>query len=217
MKHLALSLLVLFAGCAHYPPKPPPTPPVRATQSLTAPVTRGDVDILPGGAGRIDDCLAMFQIVNPTNQPRYGGNGRLNPKQACTDGDPICDADGAKNGVCVFRVGLCLVMYDPQLPMCRIDPFGAVVGLSVDAPGPRDTDKLRRAGHDALTHAALEAFAGTLDADGKTVRLTPRRTPACTALVPISVTPKRPMAIRMTPYFAKGHDVGGHSMELRCR
>src|SRR4051812_8454895 len=29
-------------------------------------------------------------------------------KAACTDGDPLCDADGAVNGSCTFRFGACV-------------------------------------------------------------------------------------------------------------
>jgi len=40
---------------------------------------------------------------------------------ACTDGDPLCDADGTADGSCTFSVRLCLDAVDPPLPRCHAD------------------------------------------------------------------------------------------------
>jgi len=39
----------------------------------------------------------------------------------CIDGDPTCDADGAVDGTCTFRVRLCLDAVDPATPRCQAD------------------------------------------------------------------------------------------------
>jgi len=37
----------------------------------------------------------------------------------CHDGDPSCDGDAAVNGSCLFRLGLCMNVADPDFPGCR--------------------------------------------------------------------------------------------------
>lgn len=60
--------------------------------------------LVRGGGNRSTDCIAVFDAP--------GANKPAPPKVArnvdCTDGDPSCDADGARNGICVFDLQVCL-------------------------------------------------------------------------------------------------------------
>src|SRR5437870_5133344 len=67
-----------------------------------------------GGSNDATDCFAEFDGVTAT----FGST------LACTDGDPICDADGQKNGACTFRVRLCLDEADD--PACTPDTLTSV-------------------------------------------------------------------------------------------
>lgn len=60
--------------------------------------------VVGGGGGRAIDCVSVF--VAP------GANSPAPPRPPrhvdCVDGDPACDADGARNARCEFEIGLCV-------------------------------------------------------------------------------------------------------------
>ena len=72
-------------------------------------------DLIPGGGKLASDCVAEWRVDNPLNAPAVDNRGFPSPKQTCTDGDPTCDADGAADGVCTFRVALCFNAADDRL------------------------------------------------------------------------------------------------------
>ncbi len=109
--------LALFAGVAH----------------------AADGPFMPfaGGGAPATDCLLVTEIV---------GVAAAHDAR-CTDGDPACDADGAANGTCVFRLRLCTNA--AGAPACRPDvvtrvdaqaggPFGALARTAADLAMPSD-------------------------------------------------------------------------------
>jgi hypothetical protein len=79
--------------------------------------------LIPGGGKPATDCMLELAVDNMFNVPGLDRKGLPNRTQTCTDGDPTCDADGAADGACAFRVGFCLNMPDERLekdgvPLC---------------------------------------------------------------------------------------------------
>src|SRR5262249_7016470 len=68
-----------------------------------------------GGGPRREDCWAAFDGVESKGASRI---------VTCTDGDPRCDAGGAKDGVCRFRVRACVDV--PGVPTCSPAPIQAL-------------------------------------------------------------------------------------------
>ena len=67
-----------------------------------------------GGGPKNTDCLVELYasgIGFPAGNKVFKGT-------TCADGDP-CDADGVRNGSCLFRPMICLNQSDPVLPKCR--------------------------------------------------------------------------------------------------
>jgi Carbamoyltransferase C-terminus len=72
-------------------------------------------DLIPGQGTHATDCVAEWFVDNPQNVPFLDRKGRVNFKQTCRDGDALCDSDGAANGQCVFRAGVCVNVMDDRL------------------------------------------------------------------------------------------------------
>ncbi|HEY2385350.1 MAG TPA: hypothetical protein VGK30_00195 [Candidatus Binatia bacterium] len=114
--------------------------------------------LIPGSGPRTNDCVAEWAVVNPHNQPALGSDGLPSIVQSCVDGDPSCDADGAVNGECAFRVAICFNVTDPSIPEC----FSST-GLSkytLEIPRPESTPA--RNPTRAANAAALVAAFGQL-------------------------------------------------------
>jgi hypothetical protein len=60
--------------------------------------------IVRGGGARRTDCLVVFDAPGAAAPGATGEPRRID----CIDGDPRCDADGERNGRCVFDLRLCL-------------------------------------------------------------------------------------------------------------
>jgi hypothetical protein len=71
--------------------------------------------LIPGKGSLKTDCVNEFVVVNPFNRPPLDNKGLVNFKQTCTDGDVACDADGAADGKCTFRIGMCFNITDDRL------------------------------------------------------------------------------------------------------
>ena len=60
--------------------------------------------VVGGGGSKTSDCVAVFDAA--------GANSPTPPKAPrnidCVDGDPSCDADGVRNGRCVFNLTICI-------------------------------------------------------------------------------------------------------------
>src|SRR6185369_4432438 len=71
--------------------------------------------------------------------------------QTCVDGDPSCDADGAADGRCSFRVAVCLLSPDPDLPSCTV-PL-AIEKFEIESPRASSIDPEEQANMLALMDA----------------------------------------------------------------
>jgi len=105
-------------------------PLTRRVQMLSSTFTSADEDkslhrftpidqLTPGKGSPKSECL----------QEAYGLQ-LVDGPVTCTDGAP-CDADGSVDDACVFPLGFCLNVDDPQLPACATD--SAVTAFSVAA------------------------------------------------------------------------------------
>ncbi len=81
-----------------------------------------------GGGTNSSDCKLEW-LVSPAQAPDQ--KGRLMNKAECRDGAP-CDGDGTADGVCTFRVSLCINNHDPRMlskagvPVCDPDEVVSV-------------------------------------------------------------------------------------------
>ncbi len=67
-----------------------------------------------GGNSKKTDCLVEIQ----TNGVGFPGGSAVFKGATCPDGD-VCDADGVRNGSCLFTPMVCLNAADPALPKCK--------------------------------------------------------------------------------------------------
>jgi hypothetical protein len=77
-----------------------------------------------GGGSRRTDCMMLVDVEGVRGQPR-------SKSARCTDGDIGCDSDGIANGVCTFRVRLCLGEVPVPAP-CQADVITGCALLSTD-------------------------------------------------------------------------------------
>jgi cysteine-rich repeat protein len=154
------------AGTSTPPPTETPTPgePATPTPSPTPGCPSGIVDageqcdlgddvagdgcdplcrfeqLVPGGGTQTTDCIAEWAVINPFNSPALGTDDLPSFKQNCVDGDPSCDADGAADDRCTFRVAICLQNADPNLPTCTAPPGTAKFVLTSPRPNSSEAD-----------------------------------------------------------------------------
>jgi hypothetical protein len=106
-----------------------------------------------GGGSRRTDCL--LELLT-TGRPSFNRRGtKLGAAVWCADGDPVCDLDAGRDGVCTFGVALCLGSTDPRLPVCAPFPVRGVEVLAPSAAGGAAPDQRRNV-------QALEAAARML-------------------------------------------------------
>jgi len=141
--------------------------------------------LVPGGGKVATDCRAEWQVVNATNTPFLDKAGFPSRTQACTDGDPACDADRTADGTCTFRVGVCLDQVDPKLLVCTATGSS---GYQVRKPVPTSKDPIDKANALALVNA-LTALGGTATGtkQNDVHFTTPLAAPTCTAFASIEV------------------------------
>ena len=108
--------------------------------------------LIPGGGTAASDCIAEWAVIDPDNSPALGTDGLPSFKQTCVDGDPSCDADGAFDGKCTFRVALCFENVDPNLPTCTAPP--GIAKYVLVSPRPNSSD----AGDAANALALIDVF-----------------------------------------------------------
>ncbi len=88
--------------------------------------------IVAGGGSKTTDCMTVFDVP--------GANKPAPPKAPklvdCVDGDIACDADGERNGECVFELSLCV--NDTTAARCTpVEVAGVVVDHAEDDGDPR--------------------------------------------------------------------------------
>jgi len=115
-------------------------------------------DCLFANGGATDDCRVAIGI-----DMDGAGTPPADPKKIyCTDG-AACDADGAVNGVCTFRVGVCLNVPNAG---CDVDTVTASLIKKPSVKDGNDAIKRPRAAYNRF--ALNDALAGILPAAGQT-------------------------------------------------
>jgi hypothetical protein len=72
---------------------------------------------IAGGGSKRTDCLLE---ISSAGFPTMNGRGtRVKDILHCTDGDPVCDADDARDGKCTFAITMCFGNADPRFLRCR--------------------------------------------------------------------------------------------------
>jgi cysteine-rich repeat protein len=105
--------------------------------------------LIPGGGS--NDCIAEWAVINPFNSPPLDIDNLPNTTQTCVDGDPTCDADGALDDRCVFRVAVCFQNVDPNLPTCTAPP--GIAKYVLTSPRPDSAEVGDAANALSLLHA----------------------------------------------------------------
>jgi cysteine-rich repeat protein len=150
------------------------------------------LDLVPGGGSATTDCMLEWIVDDLFNQPAVDRKGLPSRTQTCTDGDVICDADGVVDGVCTFRVGLCLNVPDARLvkhgvPVCSASDIAV---WEIKKPKPTSSVAVEAANAVALRSAV--AALGTATVGGKRHEVLTFAPPiagadVCTELVEIAV------------------------------
>jgi hypothetical protein len=69
----------------------------------------------------------------------------VNGKAECTDGDP-CDADGKENNACLFPIGFCFNVSDPNFPTCSTGSNITAVAVTATPPSAAVANAASRVG-----------------------------------------------------------------------
>src|SRR5690349_19463627 len=85
-------------------------------------------DLIPGAGNPRSQCCVGFDVHAETDPSNH---------VACTDGDP-CDSDGKCDGVCTFRVRVCV--NERNMPECTPTPFEKPARGSVPLEAPTVTN-----------------------------------------------------------------------------
>ena len=96
----------------------------------------GGVMVAGKGPGRTD-CLVQLD----TSGIGFPGGKKVFKGATCADGDP-CDADGVRNGVCLFRPTVCLNQTNPSLPKCSPAQIGNISFKAKNGKSKIDTGGL---------------------------------------------------------------------------
>lgn len=149
--------------------------------------------LVPGRGSSRTECLHELygvRLVAPAP-------GKPATKAICTDGD-ACDADGVENDRCVFPIGFCLGVADPNFPECNaaaIDSFAASV-----KPNPLDAGSAVAAVQAALPLSGPSCFFS----DGVTVP------------VKVTASGKKAGSGKVTVKASAGADVDTDNLSLVC-
>src|SRR5262249_44670462 len=123
-----------------------------------------DAVLLPGVTLPTAGCFAEWKlaIANPTINP---STQLPSSTQTCTDGDPSCDTDQTRDGVCTFGADLCLRVPATRIPNCTPD---AIAFVNIKQPQlPGGTNPLDQQNAQALANG-LKALGGEVRA-GNTI------------------------------------------------
>jgi hypothetical protein len=178
----------------------------------------GGTQYEPGAGAARTDCRAEWRVVNPNAPPRTAESRRA-ALQSCQDGDPTCDADGAANGSCVFRVAVCFNRPDPDLPTCPA--AGAVVGYDVRRPKPQAKNPLDAMNGGELANVAY-SLAGSFGVSQLSLAgdrfqfTTPITTETCSTFARLTVPTGKPSTFRIVARGVSGRDRDPDRLRLRC-
>jgi cysteine-rich repeat protein len=111
---------------------------------------------IAGGGSKRTDCL--LEISSAGFPSMNGRRTRVKDVLRCTDGDPVCDADGARDGKCTFAIAMCFGNADPRFLRCRpkavasmelLSPLASQSLSAVDAVNARSLEHM-------MAHMGLE-------------------------------------------------------------
>lgn len=148
-----------------------------------------DVTVLTAGGRGKTDC-EVEEWGSPFDFSRSGS-----PRQTwtCTDGDPACDRDLAKNGTCTFAVGACMRVNDlARNPKCTAVDVDTVTVTSKSLP------------------AAASAVQTAVDA------VLPATTARCSTTSLASVPADRKARKIQFDAVAGGHRIDRDALKMRC-
>jgi cysteine-rich repeat protein len=92
---------------------------------------------IAGGGSKRTDCLAELMPAGPVALDARGR--KVKSTLTCSDGDPACDLDGARDGTCTFGVAVCFGNADPRFPKCTPEP---IQSMEVLKPRTRNLSSL---------------------------------------------------------------------------
>jgi len=147
--------------------------------------------VFPGLGRPRTECRLEWEVVSAFVE---------GPFVRCVDGDPTCDADGTRDGTCIFRVAPCFGVPSPRARGCNPGPTSsfALRVLTARVQGP-----LERANAEAML-ANIVALGGRRTRRGGAVRFGPALAPGvCAALTEIKV-PAGPPPHGGRPTFLRG-------------
>ena len=116
---------------------------------LVVATSAGGVTVAGGGSKRTD-CLVQLQASGLG----FPGGKAIFKGATCADGDP-CDADGARNGSCLYTPMICLNQTDPALPKCS-----PAVVRTIGFKGKNKKHKIDTSGFDAAVAPLLPSSTG---------------------------------------------------------
>jgi len=144
-------------------------------------------------------------------------NGAVNPNtqlpsstQICTDGDPGCDTDLTRDGVCTFGAQLCLRVPDERLPDCAP---GAIALMNIKQPQlPGGSNPLDQGNAQQLASGLL-ALGGEVRASNDVLQTGPPITGSnvCTATMNFKVA-HQPAGLGKRAFNVLAEDVNGLTM-----
>ena len=176
----------------------------------------GTVRYIPSSHVAASNCFLEWAIDNPNGQLVNGFPSR---NQTCIDGDPSCDADGASDGACTFRLGACLNVDDSRLPTCHPAAI-KIVDLFRPAPlNPADATDVANA---SQLVTVLEALGMTFMTGSTVLRSgTPVAerndcTPLVRFLVPHLAGLAATRVVSATATDTAGHRMGANRIQLTC-
>ncbi len=165
--------------------------------------------LLPGVSLNTAGCLAEWKLaiedfaVNPTTQLPSN-------TQTCVDGDPRCDTDLTRDGVCTFGAQICIRVPDDRIPNCQPGPLAFLNIKQPQLPGgPNPLDQ-----HNAQVFAdALKALGGEVRSGSRVLQSGPplTGTNVCTATMPFKVA-HAPSGIGKRAFNLTTTDVNGLTM-----
>ncbi len=172
---------------------------------------------IPGEPLNKQGCFIEWAVRNP-NAPIVDGFPLH--EQECIDGDPSCDADGATNGACDFRVSACIAETDPRLPLCVP---AAMKFVNIRRPDPLDPDDATDAANaqrlvDALLPLGLTVRVGsTILQSGVPLTLRDQCTAEFTYRVPRSGALPGERRLSAAAGDVLGHNTKPNRVDLVCR
>jgi serine protease len=173
--------------------------------------TDGSPGLCVPGTGAANTCEFEWLVdPNLTRVARTQLPGRI---VACADGQLFCDADGAADGQCTFRVAACLNSGDPRLACAPT----AVTGLKLASPLLASVDPVNVANAGTLLGAlaTVDPHSAGMTTGHQIIYSPAAATPdACTNYLPVVVPALRTRTLVV--FVQTSFGLARNSLTLRC-